>query len=151
LKNIDIVDRSFSSFRVGECASFEKEFVVEEIERFAVLSGDWNDLHMEESFAATTRYKNRIAHGLLVAAPISTLAGHLLPGKHCLLLDVSSRFTSPVFPGDRLTYQGTIIRMSPATQVIKVEVEASNQDGTVVLRGTYQAQVLQNSSEGKKI
>ena len=143
MEKIDIVDRPFSSFRVGENASFVKEITDEEIALFAALSGDRNQLHMDESYAANTRFGRRIAHGLLVAAPISTMAGHLLPGKRCLLLEVRSRFVRPVFPCDRLTYRGTIAHISPATRVIKVEVDVTNQEGIVVLKGTYEGQVLQ--------
>ena len=151
MEDIDIVDRHFSSFHVGEYASFAKEITNEEIELFAALSGDRNDLHMDKYYAATTQYKRRVAHGLLAAAPISTLAGHLLPGKRCLLLEVSSRFVRPVFPGDRLTYRGTVTHISPATKVLKVEVEVTNQEGMAVLKGTYQAQVLHDSHDEKKL
>ena len=147
MEKIEIVDRDVHSFSVGERASFVREITCKEIALFASLSGDRNQLHTDESYAATTPYKKPIAHGLLVAAPISTLAGHLLPGKRCLLLEVRSRFVRPVFPGDRLMYQGTITRISPATGVLKVQVEVTNQEGAVVLKGTYDGQVLADPTD----
>jgi len=137
-----LVERAFDSFVVGETSSFGKTITAADIETFAELSGDRNPLHVDESYAATTRFKTRVSHGLLVASPISTLAGEYIPGVRCLLLEVSSRFLLPVFPGDQLSYLATISQISPATKVLKVRVDVTNQKGNAVLRGSYTAQLL---------
>lgn len=142
MKTLEVSDRPFASFRVGETASFERIITAEGIARFAELSGDRNPLHTDGAYAATTRYKRTVAHGLLAAAPISALAGHLLPGKRCLLLEVRTRFVQPVFAGDRLIYRATITHVSEAMRVLKVQVEVTNQEGVVVLKGSYDGQVL---------
>ncbi len=144
MKKLEVVDRPFSSFRVGEQASFVKEITEEEIDRFAELSGDSNPLHADEAYASRTRFGRRVAHGLLTAAPISAMAGHLLPGKRCLLLEVRSRFLKPVYPGDRLTYRAEITQISVATRVLKVQVEVTNQESVPVLKVSYDAQVLES-------
>ena len=147
---LEVVDRPFSSFRVGDSVSFEREITAEEVEHFAQLSGDRNPLHTDPAYAAATRYKRQVAHGLLVAAPVSTLAGHLLPGKRCVLLEVRFQFVHPVFPGEKLRYEATIQHVSAGTRVIQVKVQATNREGTVVLKGTYQGQVLPESREEVK-
>jgi acyl dehydratase len=86
---------------------------------------------------------------LLVAAPISTLAGHFLPGKRCVLLGVRLSFPQPVFPGDRLEYNATVTAISPAMRAIKVQVEVRNEQGSVVATGRYEAQVLPGPNEPK--
>ncbi len=150
MEDIYVIDRPFPSFTVGETASFVREITPEDIAAFAALSGDRNPLHVDESYAAAAGYERRIAHGLLVAAPISTLAGHFLPGRRCLLLEVSSRFLRPVFPPDQLTYRGTVIQVSPAARVLKVKVDVTNQEGIAVLTGAYIGQVLQTRGNGDK-
>ena len=143
----DIVDRPLENFAIGDAASFTAEITEEAIEAFAQLSGDRNPLHLDPAFAGATPYGRRIAHGQLVAAPISRLAGHFLPGRRCLLLEVRTKFVRPVFSGDRLTYRGTVVHISSATRVLKVQVEVTNQEGVVVLRGSYEGQVLRISGE----
>jgi acyl dehydratase len=134
---------------VSETASFEKAITAKEIAAFSKLSGDQNPLHMDDIYASAMAYPKRVAHGLLVAAPISTLAGHYLPGKRCLLLEVTSQFLRPVFAGDILTYQGTIAQISASTKAIKVQVSVTNREGNVVLRANYTGRVLPDSVQGK--
>ena len=136
-----VLDRPFESFRVGEQASLVRVVTEEDLEAFARLSGDHNPLHIDDGYAEATEYGRRVAHGWLVAAPISALAGHLLPGRRGLLLGARLSFVRPVFPGDRLTYQATVTHVSEATKVVKVQVDVTNQDGAVVLRGAYEGRV----------
>ena len=144
-----ILDRALESLRGGDTASFTRDLTEDDIRAFAQLSGDRNPLHTDDGYAASTQYGRRVAHGQLVAAPISALAGHLLPGKRCVLLEVRARFVRPVFPGDRLTYRGTVAHVSAGTRTIDVDVEVANHDGAIVLAGRYRGQVLAaTASEG---
>jgi 3-hydroxybutyryl-CoA dehydratase len=147
---MEVSDRPLESFTVGETASFTMEITADAIEAFAGLSGDHNPLHQDPRYASSTVFGRPIAHGQLVAASISRLAGHFLPGRRCMLLEVRSRFLHPVFAGDRLTYRGTVRHISAATRVLKVDVEVTNQEGVVVLRGAYEGQVLAGSSDEER-
>ena len=52
----------------------------ERIRLFAEASDDFNPVHLDEAYAATTAYRGRIAHGLLSASFVSAVVGTLLPG-----------------------------------------------------------------------
>ena len=149
MRSLAIHDRPFDSFSVGEAASFTKTISDADIESFASLSWDRNPLHTDNSYASATRYGRRhsTAHGMLVAAPLSTMAGHFLPGRRCVLVEMRSSFVHPVYPGDTLTYRGEVTQISAAVQVLKVDIEVTNQDGVAVLRGRYKAQVMPATSE----
>ncbi len=84
-----------------------------------------------------------------MAAPLSTMAGHFLPGRLCVLIDMRSSFVQPVYSGDTLTYRGKVTQISAAVQVLKVDVEVTNQDGVAVLRGGYKARVMPMACEAK--
>ena len=51
-------------------ASFEIEFsfTQEQVNEFCKISGDFNPLHWDEDFAATTPFKKPIIHGALIAS-----------------------------------------------------------------------------------
>ena len=71
-----------------------------DIAGFADVSGDHNPVHLDETFAQTTPFKGRIAHGMLSAAWISALIAGELPGPGTIYLQQSLSFRRPVRPGD---------------------------------------------------
>ena len=90
------LDRSYESIATGEEASFRRIIGESDVAAFAELTGDWNPLHMDSSFAATTQFGERIAHGMLVASYFSNLVGMYLPGRRALLLSPDVQFAKPV-------------------------------------------------------
>ncbi len=52
-------------YSVGDSAEFTKVFSEEDVLLFAGITGDRNPVHLSKEFAAKTRFKQRIAHGLL--------------------------------------------------------------------------------------
>ncbi len=53
---------------VGMAATFSKTITETDIVLFAGVSGDNNAIHINDEFAATTRFGGRIAHGFLTAS-----------------------------------------------------------------------------------
>ena len=139
---VPIRDRAIAEIRVGDSEAITFDVTDALIAGFAALSGDHNPLHTDDDYARKTRFGRRIAHGHLVAAPVSALAGHLLPGRRCLIMEAKYSFPHPVFPGDRIVYRGTVTQITPALGALRVAVEAVNAAGETVLRGSYGCQVL---------
>src|SRR6185436_6511652 len=75
LNGHDIEDLS-----VGMVATFAKTITEADIVLFAGASGDNNAVHINEEFAQSTRFKGRIAHGMLTASVISAAIAGRLPG-----------------------------------------------------------------------
>ncbi|MGR5913829.1 MaoC family dehydratase [Bacillus pacificus] len=75
--------RSFvmMKIQVGDRASLTKTITDEDVINFAKLTGDVNPIHILDSFAKTTMFKERIAHGMLVSSFISTILGTKLLAK----------------------------------------------------------------------
>lgn len=93
---------------VGMSAAYSKTVTASDIAKFAEVSGDNNPLHLDEAFAKTTRFKGRIAHGMLSAGFISTILGTQLPGPGSVYMSQSLRFTAPVRIGDTVTARAEI-------------------------------------------
>jgi len=85
--------------RVGMQATFSKTITEADIVLFAGVSGDNNALHINEEFAATTRFGGRIAHGFLTASVISAAVANRLPGPGTIYLSQQLNFRAPVHPG----------------------------------------------------
>lgn len=85
---------------VGMSASYAKTISEADVYMFAGISGDNNPIHINEEYAATTPFKQRIVHGMFSAALISTVAGTRLPGPGAIYIDQQIKFRAPVHIGD---------------------------------------------------
>ena len=74
----------------------------EQLEQFALATGDRNPIHFDDAYAAETRFGGRIAHGMLVGGLISALLANQLPGPGTIYLGQELRFRAPVRPGDQV-------------------------------------------------
>jgi 3-hydroxybutyryl-CoA dehydratase len=72
----------------------------EQLEQFALATGDRNPIHFDDAYAAETRFGGRIAHGMLVGGLISALLASELPGPGTIYLGQELQFRAPVRPGD---------------------------------------------------
>lgn len=113
---------------------------------FTELSGDINPLHLDSSFAQKHGYPDRVVYGMLTASFYSTLAGVYLPGENCLLYEVDTKFTRPVFLGDILTICGKVVEVDQERQFIRIKATIKNQKGEIVSRAKIMAGVLQDGA-----
>ncbi len=119
----------------GDTFSTSREVTDELIRKFADVSGDYNPLHLDEEYAATTRFGKRIAHGMLSGAFISGVLGYELSVRKIVYLGQTMKFRAPVFIGDTITITGTVKSVRPDKPVIKIETVCENQDGVRVVDG----------------
>jgi 3-hydroxybutyryl-CoA dehydratase len=103
-----------SRIEVGSRA--ERTFPVDaaRIEAFADVSGDRNPVHLDEEYAAGTRFGGRVAHGMLTAAFFSGLLANDLPGPGTIYLGQTLRFTAPVRPGDEVRCEVEVTALDEA-------------------------------------
>jgi 3-hydroxybutyryl-CoA dehydratase len=104
----------FEDLAVGMEASFSHTVTAEDIEAFARVSGDYNPVHLDEAYAATTPFKQCIAHGILTASYISAVLGNKLPGPGCVYASQTLNFKAPVHVGAEVTATVRITDLIPA-------------------------------------
>ena len=129
------MDRSVDQIQVGARASLTRTISDEDIRAFARISGDTNPAHLDDAFAATTRFGRRVAHGFLVASLISAVLGTQLPGPGAIYLDQRLRFLKPVFPGDTITARVEVTDYRPEKSVVTLNTGCFNQNGEEVIGG----------------
>ncbi len=130
------MEKTAFDFAEGDSEFFYHTVTREEIEGFAILSGDNNPLHLNREFAEQSGSRDIVSHGILTSALVSRLIGTKLPGHGSLWLTQDFEFTSTVFPGDLLKVSGKIIRVLTRGELVDIEFEVSNQDAKTVLRGS---------------
>ena len=123
---------------VGMAQEFSVTVTTGMTTRFVEISDDVNPLHVDEHYAETKGFRDRVVHGMLTSAFYSTLVGVYLPGKYCLLQGIKITFHQPVFAGDQLKVRGEVTHVSEALRVMTVRGSITNQDGDTVSKAQIQ-------------
>ena len=134
-------NRDFASISVGETAVREHTITAEMIATFANLSGDYNPLHIDSAYAATTSFGKVVAHGMLLGALVSELVGMHLPGAQCLLIKELLEFKLPVYVDDIVRIQGTVAHKSEATNLLEISILITRGADTVAV-GSVHTKIL---------
>jgi acyl dehydratase len=147
LESIERTTLYFDDLNVGDRFSTAGRTVTEaDVVGFAGLSGDFNSLHMDAAFAASTPHGQRIAHGLLVLAIASGLSTRLplmkLIEKSILgLASLECRWSKPTFIGDTLHVEVEIAQKEPGRKpdrgTLVMKRSAVNQRGETVMESTW--------------
>ncbi|TWT05137.1 MaoC family dehydratase [Reyranella sp. CPCC 100927] len=120
--------------KVGMSAVFGKTVSEADIVAFAGVSGDTNPIHLHDGFAKTTRFGQRIAHGMLGGSFISTVIGTKLPGPGSLYVSQTLNFRAPVKIGDTVTARVEIVDIDATRRRVRLKTECHCGD-TVVIDG----------------
>lgn len=126
--------RTRKTLSIGDSGCFSKTILDCDVDGFARVSGDFNPLHLDEEYARGTRFKRRIAHGLLSASVISTVLGTEIPGLGTIFRELHIRFDRPVYLGDTVTARAIVTEVINPKRVCLM-VACVNQAGEDVALG----------------
>lgn len=136
----EISNYKIADIKLGLKEKFMITVTEEMVNDFAQLSGDCNPLHMDNNYASSTKFGNRICHGMLLASFFSRLVGMHIPGKNSLYFSQTLKFISPCFIGDEVLVEGEVLDKSDATKIITLKTTILNNFGKCLVDG--QAKVL---------
>jgi acyl dehydratase len=134
----------FSEFEVGQVFTSGGRTVTEgDVSLFAGLSGDFNPLHTDAVFAASTPFKQRVAHGMLAASISTGLAQTtgIFEGTTLALMGQTFEYKKPTFFGDTLRLRLTVESVTPSSKggrgVVVFSSEVMNQREEVAVGGSW--------------
>ena len=128
-------------FTPGQTSRLTRTVTAAVVDAFAAVSTDDNPLHLDEEYAATTRFGKRVAHGMIAASFISAMMGTQFPGPGAIYLSQSLKFTRPVFLDDVLDVVATVTAYRADKEIVTIETIVTNQHGKVVVTGEAQCLV----------
>ncbi len=133
---------------IGQAAELARTVTGADIEAFAAVTGDNNPVHLDEAYASTTRFGQRIAHGMLSAGYISAVLGTQLPGPGAVYLSQALRFRRPVMIGDTVVARAeiTVIDSDRARITLKTTCSVA---GKVVADGEAEIMVPRRNAVGE--
>ncbi|MFT0546733.1 bifunctional enoyl-CoA hydratase/phosphate acetyltransferase [Allopusillimonas ginsengisoli] len=128
-------NKVFDEIAIGDTAITERTLTTEDIQLFALQSGDFNPQHIDPEFASSTRFQGVIAHGMWGGALISGVLGMKLPGPGTIYRSQTLEFLAPVRVGDTLRVSVKVIARDAQSKRINFECSCVNQDDEEVIRG----------------
>ena len=130
--------KTFEELEIGDTVVTEKRVIsLEDIDKFAELSGDVFYAHMDEEAAKRNPFfDGRVAHGYLLIAAAAGL--FVWPGEGPVLANTGLEnlsFQKPVYPGDTIQVQFTAKqkkdRLTEVWGEVRWDTTIINQDGEV--------------------
>lgn len=135
---------TFDEFEEGQTFTCQRRTLTEaDIVAFAGLSGDFNPLHTDEIYCASTPFNGRIAHGMLVVSIATGQANQLgvFEGTTMALMEQNIRYVGAVKPHDTIQLELTIASKKetskPDRGIVVVDTVVKNQDGKDVIQGQW--------------
>ncbi len=135
MRDIVIKDLSFAEIQIGDTAEMSRTITAAMVDAFAETTGDYNPVHVDEEFAKTTMFKERIAHGMLSASLVSAVLGTRLPGMNTVYLKQELTFKRPVKIGDTITATVEVLEKNEKRSWLTLRTTVKNQDNVLILDG----------------
>lgn len=129
-------------FEPGQHVTFTKTFTDEDVQRFIAITSDVNPLHVDDAFAAKTRFGRRVLHGMLTASLFSTMVGMLLPGPGAIYRSQTLNFLRPVHVDETVTAHFAVRSVHRAKHRLVIDAWIENEAGERVIEGVCEAGLL---------
>ncbi len=124
------------SLSIGQTARRSLILTPRHVAVYAELTGDHNPLHFDESFAkGTGKLDGLIVQGGLTTGLLHALVATDLPGPGSVFLSQNWKFTAPVYIGDTITAEATVLSVHATKPVCQLAVRITRQTGETVLEG----------------
>jgi acyl dehydratase len=114
-----MIKLNLSEVSVGDFAEIEKKMTLDMVKSFASISNDFNPVHLDEEYAANSRYKRQIIHGLMATSLFSGLFGTKLPGEGCVYKSQNIRFRRAIHIGEMVTARVEVTEVNIKKKIIR--------------------------------
>ena len=129
------LELKFHEICIGQINTFQIKITEKMVDDFANFSGDYNPLHMEQNFAKSKNFKNRVCHGMLLSSFFSRLIGMYLPGKNSLYFSQTINFQLPCYVNQKITVSGEVKEIIPSIKTIVLETKIFNDSEDCLIDG----------------
>jgi acyl dehydratase len=130
-----MIGKTIHELRMGDVAEVIHQVDAEGVAELVDAVGDYNPIHSDPEYAASTPFKEPIAPGVFTAGLISAAIGTRLPGPGAIYLSQNLKFLKPVKLGDTITARVTIVEVLRERNRIRLATVCLNQRGEEVLTG----------------
>ncbi|MCA9262688.1 MAG: bifunctional enoyl-CoA hydratase/phosphate acetyltransferase [Planctomycetales bacterium] len=132
----ELVNVTFDELKIGQTASLTRTLTRQDIQLFAILSGDVSPAHVGDAYAEDGMFRGVVGHGMWTGALISALLGTALPGPGTIYLNQELAFKQQVKPGEKVRVEISVKEKLAANHVVVFDCICTNGLGETVAIGT---------------
>ena len=140
-ENANLEEYKLNEIEPGLKKKFKVNITESMANEFAKITGDYSPIHMDVEYARTTKFNQRICHGMLLASFFSRLIGMHLPGKNGLILSYSVKHLLPCFLNQEIIIEGLVVAKSYATNIITLKATITDSSGKLLVDGLFKVVV----------
>ena len=129
-----MIENIYSDLKVGDRGVFEKTVSETDVYNFAGISGDFSWLHVNRERAEKGHFKERIAHGMMLAGFISNVIGTTMPGSGTIYMSQNIQFLKPCFIDDTIKAVVEVVELMPKGRV-RLSTRCYNQKKELIIDG----------------
>ena len=127
------VEKTFAAIEVGMRYRWSRTFTEGDVALFIGVTGDYNPFHMNDQFAAQTKFGRRIVPGLLTASLATHIGGMLA----FLASEMHFHYHQPVFIGETVTCEVEVLEKIQEGRRIRASVRCTKDETVEVLTGEF--------------
>jgi phosphate acetyltransferase len=140
IESMYIENRTYDEIAIGDSATLVRTLRQEDIQLFAIMSGDINPTHVDPEYARSSQFREVVAHGMWGGILFSNVLGTQFPGPGTIYIDQTLHFARPVRVGDTLTVVVTCQKKFDHNRHLILDCVCTNQDDLKVIHGTAEVQ-----------
>ena len=130
-----MINRKYEDLKIGDSGSLKQTATDEYVAKMAELTGDTNPVHLDDEYAKSSFFGQRIAHGLFCDAMVSTVLGTDMPGGGNIYMEKHIQFRAPIYIGEEIETTVTITDLADEKRFVSLSFKCEKADGTVAAKG----------------
>jgi acyl dehydratase len=119
---------------IGQNNTYKRVFSQEDLNRFAMLSGDDNPIHIDPAFSARTKFGKTVAHGMLLYSAICAAIGKWFPDDGFVQLSQELMFPSPTYVNEQVKIRLEVTDF-PTSETIEISTIIARPNGEFGVTG----------------
>lgn len=132
---------NYDQISIGDEFVFERNIDEADVKDFARLTGDYNPLHNDSKYAASTEFGACIVPGMLASSLFSTLVGMFCPGEKALYLSQDLRFRNPIPLNITIIAECKVVSKFDAAKIIDLATVIKDKSGKIFVDGVAKVKV----------
>ncbi|MEC7858634.1 MAG: MaoC family dehydratase [Bacteroidota bacterium] len=118
--------------------SYKEEFIITQdmVNKFAELSGDKNPLHLDKEFAAKTRFKKPVVHGLFSVTSFGKVMGTEFPGPGSIHVGQNLSFKRPLYPDQKYIVYVELVKIIKDKHFGVFKTQIFDKENNLIVDGT---------------